>query len=126
MLKSKKLVSAFCLFTCFSAGAQAFYLEIPYRSNDPFLFCHDGLVNAPDQRQPPCWWPLPDYRGNYMPAPWCKTPVGSCTGYWCLPYTDAEYDSLFNYYLVVCPQTRSSGEWTDRNGKKANMTPFQH
>ena len=122
MFKNKIATGVFGLITCLTVGAQGtgYYQPIPYRDNDPFVFCHYGNKNAI------CWWPAPPYTGGsaYTVNPMCRPPIAQCSGYYCIEDPQEEIDGLFNYYEVVCPHAMTSGEW--KGPGTGQETPFEH
>lgn len=80
---------------------------IPWRSNDPFVFCTEGPSTQGDNH----WWiPIDPASGTWAP-----------TG---LPYNQPNYVSV-GYYLAICP--RGGGRSSDWTGtQSANMVPYKH
>jgi hypothetical protein len=135
MIKSKIVFSALGVLMCFAANAQngsGYYQTLRYRSNDPFVFCHYGLINWHGWTQSNlCWYPLPPYTGANWQSPLCyyNPGPGTCT---CVPgsygcpcrYDTSEETDSFKQYGQVCPKAIQSGEW---QGKGNPMSiPFQH
>ena len=88
-----------------AAADDAYYAYIPWRSNDPFVFCKYG--------PPPshCWKPIDPISATWVPT--------------CLPYTQPNMTSVA-YYVQVCPQAEESGEWVPDNDGTPTTTPFVH
>lgn len=93
----------------FEAAAQSsgVYAYIPWRANDPFVFCTEGPSTQGDNH----WWiPIDPASGTWAP-----------TG---LPYNQPNYVSV-GYYMALCP--RGGGNRSDWTGAQpANMVPYKH
>lgn len=77
-----------------AAADAAYYAHIPWRSNDPFVFCKYG--------PPPshCWKPINPISGTWVPT--------------CPPRKKPNITSIA-YYMRVCPQGEEVGEWEPDN-----------
>ena len=77
-----------------AAADAAYYAYIPWRSNDPFVFCKYG--------PPPshCWKPINPILGTWAPT--------------CPPRKKPNMASIA-YYMRVCPQGEEVGEWEPDN-----------
>lgn len=83
-----------------SSGGQGYYTYIPYRSNDPFVFCTEGVPEH-------CWVPLVPMLGTY-----------TVTNQYCFNAASAQL------YTEVCPQAMGQGGWTGPGS--GSTTPFIH
>lgn len=110
----KQLIGWLGLAFALPAAAQ-FYEPLQFRSNDPFLFCHDGY--EPIQANA-CWIPLPPYTGAWIMTGVCNPP-----NQYGRSWTDRDMLALEQYF-TVCPQARNSGEWSGNGAPQS--TPFQH
>lgn len=90
-----------------AAQSKGVYAIIPWRDNDPFVFCTEGPSTEGDNH----WWiPIDPASGTWLP-----------TG---LPYNQPNYVSLA-YYMAICPQ--GGGNRSDWKGARpANMVPYKH
>lgn len=88
-----------------AAADDAYYAYIPWRSNDPFVFCKYG---PPPEH---CWKPIDPISATWVPT--------------CMPYTQPNMASVA-YYVQVCPQAEESGEWVPDNDGTPTTTPFVH
>lgn len=88
-----------------AAADAAYYAYIPWRSNDPFVFCKYG--------PPPshCWKPINPILGTWAPT--------------CPPPKKPNLTSIA-YYMRVCPQAEDVGEWEPDNDGTPTSTPFEH
>lgn len=87
------------------AQAQDYYEYIPWRGNDPFVFCTDG---------PPidhCWKPL-----NPVTATWVPT---------CPPPARPNPVSLAAY-IRICPRAMGQGAWVPDNDGTPTTSPYVH
>ena len=73
-----------------------FYLAIPYRSNDVFVFCKEG----PNNQGMNYYWVPTDGVGGYR-----------ITNYKKYMYNPESWRSTA-YYLTVCPHGKQAGNWT--------------
>lgn len=97
------------------AQQKGYYEQLRYRKNDPFVFCTQGAsIEHNEIQSPKCWVPLPPYTGAWTPTYLCRPE----NYYGARNWQQADYDSL-NQYMSVCPQARTSGSWTSRNGQGA-------
>jgi hypothetical protein len=107
------------LLTMLAVGAAqakdaAFYKELRYRVNDPFLFCTRGM-DIPD----PCWIPIAPYTGQYTLTGLCDPPTEDMR-----PWTFQDHDAL-DQLVDICPHAGQSGGWDNKAGDAAT-TPFKH
>lgn len=90
-----------CIASAFSPEADASGLFIPWRANDPFVFCTQG--------------PPADHQWR---------PVDPASGTW---VATGKYPNMISlgYYLRICPQGR--GRAADWRGKgRPELAPFKH
>lgn len=98
-----------------SAQDSAYYEELRYRKDDPFVFCTYG-----QKSEGKCWVPT-DHLGAWMynlPA-YCDPPYYPYGKSW----TQEDYDSL-DQYISTCPHAESDGSWKGQ-GDPQN-TPENH
>jgi hypothetical protein len=99
------LLALICLAP-FAARSQG-YAFIPYRFNDPFVFCTEGWSPVAVMG----WKPLPPYTGAYA--------VLRPQKFWSFD----DWNALW-YYMTVCPQAVQPGAWTGPT--PADVTPVLH
>lgn len=97
-----------------NAQSNAFYKELYYRRNDPFLFCTRGM-DIPD----PCWVPMAPFTGQYMLTGICDPP-----NQYGRSWTQDDTFAL-KQLEEICPQAQQSGTWDSKGGDAAS-TPFTH
>lgn len=88
-----------------AVGGGGYYEFIPWRANDPFVFCKYG---PPPEH---CWKPVNPILGLWVPT--------------CLPYKQPNMVSVA-YFVRVCPQAEEEGEWVPDNDGTPTTTPFVH
>lgn len=99
----------------------------PYRDNDVFLFCKDGLKKprawGPDDPIHSQWHP----EGGHCPiphnggtCPLCDHSDGIHFGHW----TTDEYQA-WEKWMRICPFGDEEGSWDGENGRPENV-PKQH
>lgn len=91
------------------------YETLPYRDNDPFVFCTQGHEQ---HRARMCWQPLPPFTGQWMPTGVCR-PENT----YGRPWTARDRHAL-QLYLRVCPGAGQSGPWQGRG--RPEQTPHRH
>ncbi len=96
------------------AQDSGFYKTIPYRDNDPFVFCTEGLKGWNK-----CWIPLDPASGTFMYTFECDEPNPKGR-----PWSSDDRESL-RYYQMVCPMALRSGGWGGKGGSAAN-SPYPH
>lgn len=96
---------------------EAYSLRLPFRADDPFVFCTQGQDR--DANPLPCWIPTPPYTGQFLTMPYC-TPPNPWGG---KSWTDDDYASL-GYYLEVCPHGETPGNW--KGSGPPDRVPFKH
>ncbi|TXH65697.1 MAG: hypothetical protein E6Q88_13445 [Lysobacteraceae bacterium] len=99
----KTVLLVFALFAGAAYAQGGYYEYIPWRANDPFVFCRIG---------PPidhCWAPVDPTIGAWAPT--------------CLPYKKPNMASVA-YYVRICPQAEGQGPWVG-DGSPTD-TPFVH
>lgn len=77
------------------AGGVGFYMYIPYRQNDVFVFCKEG----PNTQGVDYYWIPTDGVGGY-----------TITNYYAYMWNPASWTSTA-YYLTVCPIGAGPGQW---------------
>lgn len=90
------------------SSQQGFYMFIPFRSNDPFIFCTEG-PNTPGVDY---YWVPTDRIGGYV-----------ITNYYAYMWNPPSWISTA-YYTTVCPHGAGPGRWTGP-GTGAEV-PFLH
>lgn len=88
-----------------AATAADHYEYIPWRANDPFVFCKYGP--PPDH----CWKPIDPVSGTWAPT--------------CLPYKKPNMASV-SYYVRVCPRAEGQGEWEPDGDGTPTTSPYVH
>jgi hypothetical protein len=83
-------------------GGGGYYEYIPWRANDPFVFCKYGPPRSH------CWRPVHPPSATWVPT--CR-PVNTRS---------------LSYYIRVCPQAEGMGEWVPDNDGTPTTTPFVH
>lgn len=99
------LLALVCLAP-FAAQSQT-YMPIPYRANDPFVFCTEGWNPVGVMG----WKPIPPYTGAYV--------VLRPQKFW----SSDDWIALW-YYMAVCPEGVVPGTWT--GAAPADVTPVLH
>lgn len=107
---------------CAHAADKAYYENIRFRDDDPFVFCTRGIKDNPR-----AWSPQQPIRALWRLTPgYCPVPTtGTCPVY---PYTYKQWSNndvnSLQQYMSVCPRAESEGRWRG-NGKPEN-SPYSH
>jgi len=108
------ILIAALVMPCALTAQEAFYKQIHYRDNDPFLFCTKGM-----KIWDPCWIPIPPYTGQWMYTGICRPP-----NKYGRSWTQDDRQAL-DELEEICPAAQQSGGWDGRGGR-SDKTPYSH
>ncbi|WP_413623784.1 hypothetical protein [Luteibacter sp. Lutesp34] len=113
-MKARIFLIAIAYAPSLLAQDSGFYKTIPYRDNDPFVFCTEGLKGWNK-----CWFPVDPANGTFMYTGVCDEPNPKGRS-----WSFEDRDSL-RLYQMVCPMAVQSGEWDGKGGSPDN-SPHPH